>query len=161
MDRSPWLRPVAGSSNQRDSGVAFLFGGTPSNNGVCGDKDDTMDSSPWLAPVQTRSVIENLPKSSAACCLNIRDTVAALDSSGTSHLRDVGDPVKLPPFVSTKVRSPLCWTSNNTIEATRDVNHASNNASAACIKSLPYRVLTCESVPKDSTKAQHRCRVFV
>ncbi|KAF8573271.1 hypothetical protein K439DRAFT_1625187 [Ramaria rubella] len=182
MDRSPWhipvqthrvstnlkiedpdlpARPVAGSSNQRDSGVMFSFGGTPLLDGVCGDKDDAMDSYPWLAPVQTRSVssgrqVENLPKSSAACCLNIRDTAAASDSSGTSCKRDVGDPVKqgmsnsscLPcasPIcsVSAKVRSPLCWTSNDVIEATRDVNHVSNNTSAARIKSLPYRV-SCE-----------------
>ncbi|KAF8575902.1 hypothetical protein K439DRAFT_1640941 [Ramaria rubella] len=177
MDRSPWripVRPVAGSSNQCDSGVVFLFGGTLSNEGVCGDKDDAMDSCPWLAPVQTHSVssgrqVENLLKSSAACCLNIHNTAAASDSSGTSRLCDVGDPVKqgmsnsscLPCAstvcsMSVKVHSPLCWTLNNTIKATRDVNHTSNNTSAACIKSLP-----CESVPKDPTKAQHRCRVFV
>ncbi|KAF8580622.1 hypothetical protein K439DRAFT_1519334 [Ramaria rubella] len=118
MDKSPWrtpvqthhvstnpkidpdlqVRPAAGSPNQHDIRVTSSFGGTPSNDGVRGNKDEAMDNSPWPAPVQTQIVstcrqIENSPRSSIACSLNVRNTVVALDSDGTSWLCNVSEPV--------------------------------------------------------------------
>ncbi|KAF8582257.1 hypothetical protein K439DRAFT_1618427 [Ramaria rubella] len=153
IDPNLQVRPAAGSPNQCEICVASSFGGTPSLDGVCGNKDEAMDNSPWPAPVQTQIVstcrqIENSPRSSIACSLDVRDTAVASDSYGTSWLCDVSEPVNqgmswhscLPytPYVNSmnaKVDSPSHLTSNEEFEATPDVNHASNNASAARIKS--------------------------